>query len=52
MRIDYLEVTSYRNYRRQSIEPAPGLNIFVGENAQGKSNLLESIYVRLNWMFH
>jgi DNA replication and repair protein RecF len=45
MRIDYLEVTSYRNYRRQSIEPAPGLNIFVGENAQGKSNLLESIYV-------
>jgi DNA replication and repair protein RecF len=45
MRIDYLEVTRYRNYRRQSIEPGEGLNIFVGENAQGKSNLLESIYV-------
>jgi DNA replication and repair protein RecF len=45
MRIDYLEVIHYRNYRRQQIEPVEGLNIFVGENAQGKSNLLESMYV-------
>jgi DNA replication and repair protein RecF len=45
MRISYLEVQRYRNYRQQLIEPGAGLNIFVGENAQGKSNLLESIYV-------
>jgi DNA replication and repair protein RecF len=45
MRIDYLEVIRYRNYRVQTIEPVEGLNIFVGENAQGKSNLLESMYV-------
>jgi DNA replication and repair protein RecF len=45
MRIEYLELSRYRNYRHQVIEPGAGLNIFVGENAQGKSNLLESIYV-------
>jgi DNA replication and repair protein RecF len=45
MHVTYLELTNYRNYSAQSVEPIPGLNIFVGENAQGKSNLLESLYV-------
>jgi DNA replication and repair protein RecF len=45
MQINYLEVTRYRNYLLQQIEPQSGLNIFVGENAQGKSNLLESVYL-------
>ncbi len=32
-----------RNYAHLELEPAPGLNLFVGGNAQGKSNLLEAI---------
>lgn len=32
-----------RNYAQLELEPAPGLNVFVGRNAQGKSNLLEAI---------
>jgi DNA replication and repair protein RecF len=34
-----------RNYAHLELEPAPGLNVFVGANAQGKSNLLEAISV-------
>ncbi len=32
-----------RNYAHLELHPAPGLNVFVGSNAQGKSNLLEAI---------
>jgi len=32
-----------RNYAQLDLEPAAGLNVFVGRNAQGKSNLLEAI---------
>lgn len=34
-----------RNYAHLEFVPAPGLNVFVGSNAQGKSNLLEAIAV-------
>jgi DNA replication and repair protein RecF len=35
----------FRNYELLEIHPGPGLNILVGENGQGKSNLLEAIYM-------
>jgi len=38
-----LELSDFRNYRRLDLEPSPGLNLLVGSNAQGKSNLLEAI---------
>ncbi|MBV8198389.1 MAG: DNA replication/repair protein RecF [Candidatus Eremiobacteraeota bacterium] len=38
-----LELLDFRNYRQLDVEPAPGLNLLVGPNAQGKSNLLEAI---------
>lgn len=38
-----LELSNFRNYRELDLEPAAGLNVFVGDNAQGKSNLLEGI---------
>ncbi len=38
-----LELTSVRNYASLEFSPQPGLNVFVGPNAQGKSNLLEAI---------
>lgn len=45
MIIKSLELKNYRNYASLSIEPSPGTNIFYGDNAQGKTNILESVYV-------
>jgi DNA replication and repair protein RecF len=38
-----LSLSNFRNYAQLDLEPAPGLNVFVGANAQGKSALLEAI---------
>lgn len=38
-----LHLSNVRSYAQLELEPAPGLNVFVGRNAQGKSNLLEAI---------
>ncbi len=43
MQLDTVRLVNFRNYRSLDVDPAPGLNIFVGPNAQGKSNLLEAI---------
>ncbi len=40
-----LELTNFRNYETLSISLAEGINIFQGNNAQGKTNILESIYL-------
>lgn len=44
MRVERLELEDFRNYPSGSLEPAPGLNLVVGRNAQGKTNLLEAIH--------
>lgn len=36
---------NYRNYKTARLSFHPDLNLFLGENAQGKTNLLESLYV-------
>jgi DNA replication and repair protein RecF len=38
-----LHLSNVRNYGTLDFTPEPGLNVFVGPNAQGKSNLLEAI---------
>jgi len=38
-----LRLADFRNYAALDFAPAPGLNVFAGANAQGKSNLLEAI---------
>lgn len=43
MRITNLRLRSFRNYADLEYAPGSGLNILIGENAQGKSNLLEAI---------
>jgi DNA replication and repair protein RecF len=41
--LTHLALSNVRNYAQLDLEPSPGLNVFVGANAQGKSNLLEAI---------
>ena len=43
MRIDRLELEQFRNYSSGFAEFDPGCNVIFGENAQGKTNLLEAI---------
>lgn len=40
-----LQLQHYRNYAELSLSFSPGLNVIHGDNAQGKTNLLESIYL-------
>lgn len=40
-----LELIHFRNYRKSSIKLSKGINIFIGNNGQGKTNILEAIYV-------
>ena len=39
-----IKVVNYRNLVKQEIKFSDKINIFIGDNAQGKTNLLESIY--------
>lgn len=43
MRINSLSITDFRNYADFSCEFVPGVNLILGDNAQGKTNLLEAI---------
>ncbi len=45
MIIEELRLINFRNYKNVHLKFHPRLNIFIGNNAQGKTNLLESIYV-------
>lgn len=40
-----VELSNFRNYEKLHIELDSGTNIFFGDNAQGKTNILESIYL-------
>lgn len=44
MIIRKLSLINYRNYKKLTIQLHPSTNIFIGNNAQGKTNILESIY--------
>lgn len=39
-----LLLRNFRNYREAQIQFSPGVNLFYGRNAEGKTNLLEAIY--------
>lgn len=44
MSLAYLEAQGFRNLQQLSIEPCSTVNLIYGENASGKTSLLESIY--------
>ncbi len=45
MRVDSLYISGWRNYDEARIEFSPGINVISGQNAQGKTNLLEAVYL-------
>ena len=45
MIIKELELKNYRNYKEEKISFDEGVNLILGDNAQGKTNLIEAIYI-------
>lgn len=45
MYIKKIKLTNFRNYTKQELELDKGINLFFGDNAQGKTNILEAIYI-------
>ncbi len=45
MRLEKVILSNFRNYEREEITFSSGLNCIEGDNAEGKSNLLEAIYL-------
>lgn len=45
MYVKSINLINFRNYENIKVDLSPKLNLFLGNNAQGKTNLLESIYI-------
>lgn len=45
MYIKKIQLNNFRNYKKQEIELSKEINLFFGDNAQGKTNILESIFL-------
>ena len=45
MWISEINLTNFRNYDNKKIKLTPNVNLFYGENAQGKTNIIESIFL-------
>lgn len=43
--INFAELYQFRNYSYQKVQFSKGLNVFVGNNGQGKTNLIEAVYL-------
>ncbi len=46
MNINEITISEYRNLKKDTVHFSPGINFIYGKNAQGKTNLIESL-----WMF-
>ncbi len=44
MRLNALRLWNFRNFAEAELDPDPHMNVLVGANVQGKTNLLEAIY--------
>ena len=45
MHINKVELHNFRNYENQEIKLKKNINVFYGDNAQGKTNILEAIFL-------
>jgi DNA replication and repair protein RecF len=45
MHLAHLRLRDFRNYTRLEVDFAPGFHLLLGDNAQGKTNILEAIYL-------
>ena len=45
MHIKHIELTDFRNYESLKLDFHQNVNLILGNNAQGKTNLLEAIYI-------
>ena len=45
MRVEKIALNGFRNYDWETVEFDPGTNVICGQNAQGKTNLLEAVYM-------
>ena len=45
MHLSHLRLRDFRNYARLDVDFAPGFHLLLGDNAQGKTNVLEAIYL-------
>ena len=52
MIIKSIELANYRNYENLQLSFDKGVNILYGDNAQGKTNVLEAIYVSATTKSH
>jgi DNA replication and repair protein RecF len=45
MHLAHLRLRDFRNYARLDADFSPGFHLFLGDNAQGKTNILEAVYL-------
>lgn len=45
MRISSLQLQNFRNFEFQEFHFSPGVNILLGDNAQGKTNVIEALWL-------
>ncbi len=45
MWIKKIKINNFRNYKKEEINLEKNINIFYGQNAQGKTNIIESIFL-------
>ncbi|HEX7860018.1 MAG TPA: DNA replication/repair protein RecF [Verrucomicrobiae bacterium] len=45
MHLSQLRLRDFRNYGRLDVEFTPGFHLLLGNNAQGKTNILEAVYL-------
>lgn len=52
MRITSIQLQGFRNYDNADIRPCDGITVFTGDNAQGKTNILEAVYLSCTGRSH
>ena len=44
MQLTALDLTDYRSYQRLTLPIQPGITVMVGQNGQGKTNIVEAVW--------